>query len=141
MEADIARIIEMGRSFLLEGPYKDIIEDHPEVPTELAHKLMGLQNAKILVLVEEGRVEGVCAFILYPHFYSGRPTAQELIWYCTPEARKHGFDTLALFRRAQRDAKEMGAEYMQFTAPTPEVGKLYEMAGYAQIEVGYQRRL
>jgi hypothetical protein len=140
MATDVARIVEMGRQFLLEGPYKDIIEDHPEIPTALAEKLLALPNAKILVSVDDGRVEGVVAFILYPHFYSGIQTAQELIWYCTPEVR-HSFTPICLMRAAQRIAKEMGAKYMQFTAPTVEIGKLYEMSGYSQIEVGYQKRL
>lgn len=133
-------MVELGRRFLLEGPYKDIIEDHPEIPTGLAEKLLALQNAKVLVVEETGRVEGMMAFIVYPHFYSGVSTAQELIWYCTVEARK-SFAPICLMRAAQRMAKEMGAKYMQFTAPTTEVGKLYEMSGYTMIEVGYQKEL
>lgn len=141
VESDIPQIVELGRKFLLEGPYKDIIEDHPEVPTELAHKLLDLSSARVLVLENGEKIEGVLAFIIYPHFYSGMQTAQELIWYVLPEARHKAFDVLAMVRMAQRLAKQMGAKYMQFTAPTPDVGLLYEHMGYKQIEVGYQKEL
>lgn len=140
LASDIERIVEMGRQFLLEGPYKDVIEDHPERPVELAHYLMTLPTAKILVSEDDGKVEGVVAFHVYPHFYSGVTTAQELIWYCTPKVRT-SFTPICLMRAAQRIAKDMGAKYMQFTAPTHEVGKLYELSGYKQIEVGYQKEL
>jgi len=138
--ADIPRIIEMGRKFLLEGPYKDIIEDHPEVPTALAYRLLEMPNAKVLVLVDTGRVEGFIGIVVLPHFYSGRTTAHEMIWYVTPEIRKT-FGAICLLRAAQRSAKEMGAEYMQCTAPLPEIGRMYEMCGYSQVEVAYQKRL
>lgn len=140
---DIPRLIEMGRQFLLSGPYKDVIEDHPETPRQLAEKLLGLpESAKVIVAENRGAISGVLAFIVYPHFYSGRPTAQEIIWLTDPEERKKfPFDGIALFSYAQKVAKEMGAEYMQFTAPTHEVAQLYELKGYTQIEVGYQKRL
>ena len=138
--SDIPRIVEMGRQFLLDGPYRDVIEDHPEQPAKMAEMLLGMPSAKILVSDEKGELNGVVAFYIYPHFYSGVPTSQELIWYVSPEARK-SFTPICLMRAAQRVSREMGAKYMQFTAPTPEVGKLYEMSGYKQIETGYQKEL
>jgi len=139
-DSDIPRIVEMGRRFLHEGPYRDVIEDNPEVSIALAHKRIDSPGAKVLVSEEEGIVNGVLAFILYPHFYSGKMTAQELIWYVLPEARQ-SLIPICLLRAAQRIAKEMGAKYMQFTAPTPEIGRMYEICGYKQIEVGYQKEL
>lgn len=139
-EADVREIVELGRQFLLDGPYKDIIEDHPQVPTELAHKLLSLPETACILVDDDHGLNGIVAFIIYPHFYSGVLTAQEIIWYVKPEAR-NSFVPIALMRAAERNAREMGAKYMQFSAPTENVGKLYEMCKYKQIEVGYQKEL
>ena len=144
-EADIPRILEMGRRFLAEGPYHGEIEDNPEVSERLVQILVQNPNAKILVSDEDGALTGLVVFLFYAHYFSGKPTAGELIWFVEPEHRR-GFTGIALLRAAQRIAKEMGATSMQFTAPAtntadPKVGKMYEILGYHPVEVSYQKRL
>lgn len=143
--ADIPRIIEMGRNFLLSGPYRDIMPDNPEVATSLAEKLVAYPKAKVLVAEEGGKVIGVFAFVIYPHYYSGLPTAGELIWHVLPEYRRMTSFTngpaLNLLNEAEKLAKEMGAVQMHLTAPTVEVGALYKRRGYQQVEIGFQRAL
>lgn len=137
-EADVPRIIEMGMRSIDSGPYKDEIKN-PIVAAETAAKVMA-GNGRILLAEEDGKTVGLFGFIIYDHFYTGRKTAIELMWYVEPEYR-HGFTAIALLRAAQRVAKELGAEKMQCSAPTEEVGRAYEAVGYRKLEVAYQRSL
>lgn len=137
---DLPRVIEMGRTFLLSGPYRDIIEDNPEVPLALAEKLVEHPQAKILVEEQDGKLVGVFCFLLYPHYYSGLMTAGELIWYVEPEARK----TMAGLRlkwEAEKLAKELGAVQMHLTCPPDQDPLFSRLSGYVRVETGYQRRL
>ncbi|KKN66887.1 hypothetical protein LCGC14_0466620 [marine sediment metagenome] len=138
--ADIPRIIEMGRNFLLSGPYREIIADNPEVPLELAKKLVTNPQARILVEEQEGKLVGVFCFILFPHYYSGLMTAGELIWYVEPEARK----TMAGLRlkwEAETLAKKLGAVQMHLTCPIDQDELFSKLSGYKKVETGYQRTL
>jgi hypothetical protein len=137
--ADIPRITEMGSRSLREGPYKDLVGDNPEQTGKLALEVM--TKGMILVAEEEdGTISGLLAFIVFPHYFSGELTAGEVMWYVEPEFRK-SFTSLALLRGAERMARGFGAKYMQFTAPTSEVGRAYEALNYKQVEVSFQKAL
>jgi N-acetylglutamate synthase-like GNAT family acetyltransferase len=135
---DIPRIQEMGSRSLREGPYKDLVGDNPEQTGKLALEVM--QKGIILVAEEDGKLTGVLAFIIFPHYFSGELTAGELIWYVEPEYRK-SFTALALLRAAERMARGFAAKRMQFTAPTVEVGAAYQALGYQPVEVSFQKAL
>jgi len=139
VEADIPRIVEMGSRSLREGPYKDEL-DNPERTAETALKVIREARGKILLAEEQGKVTGLLGFIIYSHFFTGKNTAIELMWYVEPEFRQT-WTAIMLLRAAQRIAKDMGALKMQFTAPTEEVGRAYEALGYSKLEVAYQRTL
>ena len=135
-ESDFPRIIELGRKYLLEGPYKAQITDNPEAVERFTYWLFHQENGRILVFEEEG-IQGVFAFMLYPHYYGGELCASELIWCVDKEHRGKG--SLELLWAAERMAYDMGAVRMQLTAPTREIGLLYERCkGYSLVEVGYQ---
>jgi hypothetical protein len=136
---DVPRIVEMGSRSLREGPYKDLVGDNPERTGQLALEV--LQKGMILVAEEEdGTLSGLLGFIVFPHYFSGELTAGEVMWYVEPEYRK-SFTALMLLRGAERMARSFGAKYMQFTAPTAEVGKAYESMHYKQVEVSFQKAL
>lgn len=137
-DADVARVIEMGRRFLHEGPYRDQLADVPEVPTRLLAFLVTTDKCKVLVAEEDGKLNGVIAFIISPHYFSGELIACEMIWYVEPEHRKGGV-AMRLFWEAEKLAKSMGAKRMQFTAPTDAVAGVYARFGYKQIEVTFQK--
>ena len=139
MEQDIPRILEMGARSLAEGPYREQI-DEPANASQLALTLIKNSNGRILLYEEAGEAVGLLAIVVYPHYFSGVTTAQEVMWWVEPEHRA-SFGAIALLRAGETVAREMGAVRMQFTAPTPEVGRLYELSGYKQIEIGYQRDL
>lgn len=137
---DIPRVIELGRKFLVEGPYVGQIADKPEEATRFATLLIGNPNAKILVAEQDKVIIGVLAFILFPHHFSGEMTALEIIWYVEPQARKGGI-AMRLMWEAEKIAKSMNAHYMQFTAPDAKASAIYERFGYHQVEVGYQKEI
>jgi hypothetical protein len=57
------------------------------------------------------------------------------------ETAYRGRASIELLWAAERAAQEMGAVRMQLTAPTPEVGRIYEHCKYHMVEVGYQADL
>jgi len=138
---DMHKVVELGRRFLLEGPYRGELEDNPEKATQFACSLLQHPSGRILVADDGEKVVGVFAFFAYDHLFSGELTAVELIWYVEPESRPGGI-ALKLLAAGEKMAREMGCVKMQLTAPTEEVGNLYRYCGgYKKIEVSYQRKL
>lgn len=134
---DFPRIIELGRKYLLEGPYRGQITDNPEAVERFIYWLAQQDNAQILVFEEDDLVQGVLAFFIYPHYFGGELCANEMIWCVEKEHRGRG--SMELLWAAERMAYDMGAIRMQLTAPTREIGALYEHCkGYKLVEVGYQ---
>lgn len=142
LPSDIPELVRMGSRSLKEGPYSGEI-DNPEQSARLALDVMNQSNGKILIAEDdEGKSAGLLGFILYPHYFTGRLMAIEIMWWVEPEYRSSMIG-IVLVRAAQRIAKTMGAVVMQFTAPsaTPQVGKAYEAMGYRKMEEAYQRDL
>lgn len=137
---DFPRIAELGRKYLLEGPYKEQIADNPACAENLFLWVSQQPSGRILVLEGEGQVQGVFAFHVYPHYYGGELCASELIWCVDKPYRGRG--SMELLWTAERMAAEMGAVRMQLTAPTKEIRQMYERCkGYSLVEVGYQAKL
>jgi GNAT superfamily N-acetyltransferase len=137
---DVRSIVDLGTKFLREGPYNDQIENNDQA-SKLAASVLGSPNGRILVSEGDGKVNGVFAFITYPHYFTGEMTALELIWYVEPEARAGGI-AIKLLAKAEELARELGVKRMQLTAPTEDVGRLYKYCGgYKKLEVTYQRVL
>lgn len=138
-ETDIPQVVEMGSRSLLEGPYRDLLADNPAVTSELIKKLLTTPNAKILVSEQFGKLTGVFAFIIFPHYYSGEQVAGEMIWYVMPEARPSG-PGLELLWAGEKLAHDLGAKKMQLTAPTDEMAEAYsKLRGYQKVETAFQR--
>lgn len=131
----------MGSRSLVEGPYKDLLADRPAITQALAKKLLELDNAKILVCEVDGKIGGVFAFIVFPHYYSGEITAGEMIWFVESEIRKTGAG-LELLWAGEKLAKSLGATKMQLTAPTDEIAEMYgRLRGYKKVETAFQRAI
>ena len=144
-KSDIPEVVQLALESLTYGPYKEIVKRSPEYATKLTTDLVTNSNGVVLMAENNGKLQGLFAFILFPHFYSGEPTAGELIWYVTPEARMmSGFgDSIAfqLLEAGEKRAQEMGAKVMQLGAPNEGIGKIYQRKGYSQVEVTYRREL
>lgn len=137
--ADIPAVIEMGSRSLLEGPYRDLLADNPGVTSELATRLLTMPNARLLVAEDSGKLIGIFAFMVFPHYYSGEDVAGEMIWYVLPEFRPDG-PGLEMLWAAEKMAHDLGAKKMQLTAPTDEMASAYgKLRGYMKVETAFQR--
>ena len=139
-ETDIPRIVELGRRFLLEGPYRELLKDDPEVLRNAFLSFLQNPQAKFLLFQEGSHTVGVLIFLLFPHYFTGEPTAGEVLWYVIPEARG-GMAGLRLLNAAERLASSLGAKRMQMVAPTDRIAELYKRRGYGFVESTYQREL
>src|SRR5690348_7160609 len=137
---DLPRIVEMGREFLLSGPYKDHLKDSPEEAAKTAARIYENPSCKILVADDGERAVGIFAYVLFPHYFSGELTAGELIWFLEPEYRK-SWTALQLWMEAEKRAMEAGAIYMQVTAPSEHVAEIYKRRKYEAVEMTYQKKL
>jgi len=137
---DHDRIVELGRRYLLMGPYREQITDNPVQVDRFFQFMLTNPSARVLVCEEEGAVAGVFAFIIYPHYYGGDLVANEIIW-CVDEHHR-GRASLELLHTAEHLAFSLGAQRMALSAPTPEVASLYNhLKGYTLVEIGYQAKL
>src|SRR5439155_897947 len=107
-ERDVNRLVEMGRRFIAESSYKDILGDNPVQMEELVWKLMASKG--VLVAEEKGKLTGMIGYVVFPHFISGIKTAGEVFYWVEPEHRGVG---LKLLRAVEKRAKESGAVHMQ----------------------------
>lgn len=140
-EADIPRVVELGSLSLLNGPYRGEIRDNPEHHAKLALDVIR-EKGHVIVIEHEGLIVGLLAFIIFPHYFSGDITGGELMWYVLPEYRKAcGLDTIATIRMAERLSREAGAKWMQFSTPTQELAKAYELMKYKPMELTYRKAL
>lgn len=138
-EADIPRIVELGSQSLADGPYAGIIRDVPEQTRKLAAQI--IDSGSILLYQDDsGKTVGLFGYIVYPQVFTGESTANEIMWYVEPEARKGGAG-LKLLWEAEKEAKAKGAVYMGVTSPTDDVSALYSRFGYKQLEVSFMRKL
>lgn len=139
--SDVARIVELGSRSLQDGPYKGMLKDTPEQSAKFALQVITNAAGKVLLYENDnGKVVGLLAFIIFPHYFTQEPTATEIMWYVEPEERVGG-GGLKLMWEAEKMAKTMGAKRFGFTAPTEEVAALYKRFGYKQIEVSFQKEL
>ena len=140
VDTDVPQIVKMGSRSIQEGPYKHYLPDAPEVTEKTASDIIKRADAKVLVSEEDAKLTGVMAFVVFPHYYSDEITTEELIWYVEPEFRK-SMTAICLLRAAERIAREMGAKWSQFTAPTDAVGTAYKALGYTPVETTYLKAL
>lgn len=141
--SDIPRIVELGTRSLKDGPYKDICKDNPEQSARFALAVID-KMGKVLVYEVDGEIHGLLGFIISPHYFSAELVASEVMWYVEQEHRvavNGYFPAFDLLKAAEKLASELGAVKMAFTAPTKEVGTMYERFGYRPIEVGYLKEL
>ena len=138
---DLPRILELGAQSLVDGPYAGRIKNSPEQAARLALETILHANGKVLLLENEaGLIVGILGFFVFPHYFTGEPTATEIIWYVLPEERKGG-GGLQLLWQAEKEAKEIGAIRMGFTAPNSDVAAIYQRFGYQQVEVSFMKDL
>lgn len=134
--ADIPRMVEMGRRFLSNSPYKKHLADSPETMTGLGERILRNEGGGILVSEQNGKITGMLGFIVYEHFISGEKVGGEVFWWVEPE---HRGDGVRLLREAEKCVKSAGAKSMQMIAPDDRVKELYLRSGYEFMESSFVR--
>lgn len=137
-KADIPRMVEMGRRFLAESPYRELLTENPDAMRQLGERIMDNPGGCILVSESNGQVTGMLGLIVYEHLISGETVGGEVFWWVDPEARGDG---IRLLRAAEITAKERGAKHMQMISPNDRLGNLYMRRGYKFMETTYVRAL
>lgn len=136
--SDVPGLVEMGRRFRRETVYATRLRENPTKMGDTATTLITSDDGLVLVLDYGGELVGVIGMVLYDHHLSGERTAGEVFFWVDPEHRGKG---LRLMRQAERWARERAATTVQMIAPTPEVGRLYDRLGYAELETSYGKEL
>jgi hypothetical protein len=142
---DIEAVLELGKQSLIDGPYAGKIQFNVDRARGFVTNVINVLG-KIVLWEEGGQAVGLLAFIFFPHYFSGEPTAQELMYYVRPEFRavKSFGDSpsLRLLQAAEQIAINLGAKKFQLTAPAKTgLGLLYDRVGYRLVEEGYQKCL
>lgn len=135
-DADIPRLVEMGRRFRAESTYSKYLADNPQRMAELGRQLLAKDG--LLCAERDGSIVGMLGFILHDHFISGERVAGEVFWWMEPE---HRGDGLKLLDETKRRARAAGAKYMHMIAPSERVTRLYKHLRYAFVESTFQINL
>jgi len=136
---DIPAIVALGSRSMVDGPYAGKAKDNPEQSARLARYIIeGV--GRVFLWELNGHACGIMALILFDHHFTADKTVQELIWYVEPEHRRSSAG-LDLYIEAKKWAREMGAKFLQFSAPTEQVGQMYVRDGFDKMEVLYQKEL
>lgn len=135
--SDLPRLVEMGRNFIAQTKYKDLIYGNSEQMTLTLEGLIGNPSASFLVAESgAGELVGMIGAIMYVHPISGEVTANEIVWWVEPAHRGIG---ISLLRHIERWTQ--GAEAaLNMVAPDEKTARIYKALGYELIETVYQRR-
>lgn len=136
IEADIPRLVEMGRRFRSETSYSKYLADNPERMAQLGRQLLAKDG--LLLAERDGAIVGMLGFIVHSHFISGEIAAGEVFWWMEPEFRGDG---LKLVDEAKRRARLAGALYLDMIAPSKRVARLYQHLGYEFVESTHRIQL
>lgn len=135
---DIPRLVAMGQQFRNDSVYRALIPENLPRFEWLFHRLIGGEDATVLVLERAGAIEGMLGAFIFEHPVSAERCASEMFWWVDPAARGRG---IWLLKAIERWAAERGAVVMQMIAPTDEVARLYGRLSYVEVERTFQRRL
>ena len=134
---DWDEFLRMGYEFYLQSGYQDMGEFNPDLLREVFENLV---EAKTLIMSDGGMI----GWINFPVFMTGTIVAQELFWWVDEDKRKGGTG-LKLLKKAEKQAKEQGAQHILMLCldrlDGEKVAKLYKAMGYESREQTFMRAL
>lgn len=140
--SELPVIVDMGKRFLEESPYVDVIPDSTVHMTALATQLLSTGDNGTILVAETNQPNVLCGMIglvASPHFLSGERSAGEVFFWVVPTER--GTLGRDLMDAAEEWARSVGAAAIQMIAPDDRVGVFYRRRGYRAIETTYWKRL
>jgi GNAT superfamily N-acetyltransferase len=132
---DIDVIVALGHRFASESVYADRLTVSPTAMKTVAEWLLSGSGA-IFLAERDGIAVAMIGLAVYPHFLSGQRYGSEVFWWCNPESRGLG---LRLLREGEAWVREQGGTFMQLTAPSEDVERLYVKLGYNRVESVYSK--
>lgn len=135
---DVPRLVEMGRRFWADSPYRLTLTENPAQMATIAERLVTQADGVVLVAATPFGLVGMLGLLLFAHHLSAELVAGEVFWYVEPEHRGAG---LRLLKQAEEWARAHGARRLQMIAPDTRVGQVYARFGYTPVEVAYQKDL
>jgi len=135
---DVDFLLEMGRNFYNACDFPVELIFKPEILAGVMDNLIVNENACILV---DDKLQGMIAGIVYPYYFTGQMSGNEMFWWVEPESRK-GLGK-KLLDGLEDWAKGKGAvsfTMISLDASEPErMDKIYKRRGYEPREHHYVR--
>lgn len=135
---DIPRLIQLGGEFALKSqPIHGFNISDIEI-IHFVNEIVDHSLGIVLVLEENGIVQGVIAGVIQKIFFSQDIALQELVWYV-----KEGFRGITLFSAFEQEAKQKGCHHI-IVGNKPaycDLQKFYERQGYRMLENQYVKSL
>lgn len=133
VEADISRLVEMGRNFHASSIYADRVPFSEESLSSSLASFLKSDSAVILVAEKDGGVSGVIGGVIGVNYLSGLLAASELFWWVEPDARGIGMPLLTAY---EDEVSRRGARHSGMICPhgAGYVEKIYSKRGYAPLE-------
>lgn len=84
---DLPKLLEMGQRFFDASGYSDVTTFRPEV---FAFSLNTIASNGVLLVADQDGPVGMAGALVYPFYFSGDTTAQEVFWWVDPDHRGIG---------------------------------------------------
>lgn len=141
---DVPAMVEMGRQFHCDAGWGDITEFSNEDCAATLAKMVGLDDAILLVVEREGNLIGMAGGLASPiYFNHAHKTGQELFFWMEPGSRNG--DGRQLLEALEEEAREIGCQswvMISLDRIRPEAtGLLYKRRGYRASEHSWIKRL
>lgn len=138
---DMPGLVAVGRRFFDAVDWPNGVVFDPEHLSSVLGNLIVSETGAVFV---NDDITAVAGAVVYPHYFSGQLTGNELFWWVDPSERQSGvgarlFDTLETWAE-ERGAKTFSMITLHGLAHDT-VGSLYERRGYQQMEHMYMRAL
>jgi len=138
--ADLARIVEMGETFVASSHFKDLGPADPHRIAALTRTLAQHPDGCVFVAEVEGRVVGMLAGHIPVHPMLDVVMASELVWW-VDVAHRTGRVGLRLLTAFEGWARDHGASHVQMIAPNEKVAAFYDRLKFERVEIAYARRV
>lgn len=133
-EADIGRLVQMGRAMQEESPRFSRLGYSASKVWNLFSHLIANDDATVIVAEADGVIVGMLMGYVSEQFFSHVLSASELVVYVTPECRG-GRAALRMIQAFEMWAFERGAKEIQLGVSTEvdasRTSAFYERMGYA----------